>query len=491
MNANDCHHNALLAVQSGLDDDALKYFESAVNIEPLNTAIRLDYARFLACLFRFDEALAHADQARLTRPDMAAVARAAAGIATTCRNPAIALAWLGLHSGQAACHYDAAVLLERDNKIEESAEQLRMAEKCGGPTVDGKLLSAKLSSRMGKYSESLETLDKLLGSAPDRPALIAKIHYARGHALDHLGEYDDAFSAWSKAKNLLKPMAGNLLADSNRDLAALVGVIHKITPQILSEWREEMPMNSGPQVLLLTGFVRSGTTLLERLLLRGRSIVSADENTAFRDMLYRHMQLDGTHIAGLWRGLKDFDTATLRPQRAGYDRALIALSGGTSRIPWIIEKNPQLLPALPIMLRVMPHLKVLAIQRHPLDVMISCFSQDFGLNHHSIHFLTLADTAKRIVEVREFSQSVAEIMGSSMFVTQYASLVDNTTREVERIAQHFGIATDDTPALDQGRPSYSPSYAEVAKPVTKEALGRWKNYSKHVEAFVEMDEMGD
>lgn len=481
MNASELHQQALAAIHSGADEAALDRFAEALAAKPDDTAIRLDCARFLACLFRFQDALCHARDAIRARPDSPAVARAAAGVALSCRAPLLALEWLQAHPGHAACHFDAATLLERTGQLDEAASHLAAAEHAGGPTVDGRLLAARLQARAGHHGEVLGTLDRLLEHAPARPPVIARIHYARGHALDRMGEYDQAFAAWSTAKSHLLPMAGQLLANSARDCATAHAAAQRITPRVLAAWRDQTPASALQAPLLLTGFIRSGTTLLEHLLRRATGIASADENTAFRDTVHRHLALDESTPDTLWRDLTNLTPATHAPRLDHYHSALAALSGAPERRPWIIEKSPQLLPALPVMLRLMPHMPVLVIHRDPRDVMLSCFSQDFGLNHHSVHFLTPEATARRLAAVRALAQVFQDQLASQLLVTHYEMLVSAPTAEVSRIARHFGLPLVPATASPAAPVSYSPTYAEVARPVTTAACGRWRHYARHLE----------
>lgn len=479
------HQRALAAIKKGRDRDALEHFAAAARAQPRSTALRLDYARFLTCLFRFSEARDQLRAACEIRPDSPEVLLAAGKVVMDGRAPELALEWFAKVPDHPAARFHSALLLERMGCLEEAADQLLAAETLAGETADGRLLAARIAARAGDFSTSLAILDQILEKAPSAPWTQARIHYARGRALDGLQEYDDAFAAWSTAKARLQPLAGDRLAQSEAHTTAYHDFASRLTPELLGSWREEANPIEHPSPVMLTGFPRSGTSLLDRLLTEVTGLPSADENTSFRDLVWRRVGVWNKDVDRQWEALQDIEAKKIAGPLSDYQSALVELSGAEAGAPWILDKNPQLLAVLPLMLRLMPSLPVIAIHRDPRDVILSFFAQPFGLNNTSVHFLSMQNGAAHYARVRAIGQLVQSVLGDRMLVTRYEVLVADPAKETGRLARKLGrLCGFETRAGERSaadRIFWSPTYDDVAKPVTRAPVGRWKNYAKHLE----------
>lgn len=481
------HELALIAMRKGRHAQALEHFEAAVAKAPTNTAVRFDFARFLGCLFRYREARVHLRAACEALPDEPTVRFTAAQLAAEERAPELALEWLDLLPEKAPACYQAAVLLERLGRLDESAARLATAERLAGETVDGRLLAARLAVRTEDFAASLRILDAAIGKAPQKPWPLAKLHYARGHAYDGLGEFDAAFAAWLEAKKSLQPLVGGLRADAEQRIEVHVAFAEQMTPERLAAWQDQLAPLAGPSPIMVTGIPRSGTTLLDRLLGQAGGFPSADENTAFRDLVWNRFQLQDENLDGLEKGLYSLDPKAICEALVPYQAAIENLAHAPEFTPHILDKNPQLLAVLPMLLRFLPHMPVVAIHRDPRDVLISFFSQPFGLNFTSVNFLSMETAAAHYDRVRQISNCLEEVLGSQMVVTRYEQLVAEPEVEIHRVMESLGVASQlQTTTASETRVSWSPTYAEVAKPVTDRSIGRWENYHRHLEPHLDL-----
>jgi len=463
------HQQALDALHQGHEDEALAHFEEARRIDPANPALLLDQARLLNCLYRFKAARGLLAGACAAMPDEGAVCEAAAGIAMAGRAPELALAMLARFPVRPSARFAAAGIHERLGEIEQAKEALAAAERLGGEKVEGRFLAARLAAREGRHEAVLQILDALRRAAAPQPWTLARIHYARGHAMDALGDPDGAFRGWLAAKEFLKPLAGKLLEESDSALAAREAMVAALTPNEVARWRDQAPIVSTPGVIFLTGYPRSGTTLVEHLLERHSGVPSADENQAFRDLVWRHLDPE--------------QPETSRGHLAAYRSALLELSAAPADTPRVIDKNPQLLPVLPTLLRLMPRMPVIHVMRDPRDVALSCFGMAFGLNHHSVHYLSFETTVRHLTRVRQIAERLRDLLGGQWIDVRYEAVVDSPELECDRIARALGGSGSVGTA--SARVSYSPTYAEVGGAVNRKAVGRWCRYERHLGPWLE------
>jgi len=82
-----------------------------------------------------------------------------------------------------------------------------------------------------------------------------------------------------------------------------------------------------------------------------------------------------------------------------------------------------------------------------------------------------------------------EIVGSPWLEVQYENTVEDLQREAHRALEFLGIEWDPQVLsyrdhLDR-RQVNSPTYEDVAKPIYRSSLGRWRNYEKYLGSALE------
>ena len=149
-----------------------------------------------------------------------------------------------------------------------------------------------------------------------------------------------------------------------------------------------------------------------------------------------------------------------------------------------IDKNPSIVMLIPGMLRLFPECKLLIAMRDPRDVVVSCFMRYLPLNTVSVHFLTLEDAARRNRRDMQAWFRLREMIGSPWLEIRYEDTVKNLQQEARRALEFLDVPW--SPQVMkyreqlQQRQVNSPTYEDVAKPVYKSAVGRWKNYERHL-----------
>ncbi len=81
------------------------------------------------------------------------------------------------------------------------------------------------------------------------------------------------------------------------------------------------------------------------------------------------------------------------------------------------------------------------------------------------------------------------VMGEQMISLHYEDLVSDPSTEKAKLKRTLGDLcglcllekAEDAGRDEAKRVSYSPTYAEVGKPIHTSAKGRWKNYAKWLE----------
>ncbi|MGH9807240.1 MAG: sulfotransferase family protein, partial [Terriglobia bacterium] len=141
---------------------------------------------------------------------------------------------------------------------------------------------------------------------------------------------------------------------------------------------------------------------------------------------------------------------------------------------------------LPMIHRLFPEAKFILALRHPCDVMLSCYMQNFQSMILTVACASLESLAKAYVEAFECWLHHVEVFKPDVFVSRYEELVADTPLQTRRIAEFLGLADAesmlrfDARAIEKGYIA-TPSYAQVIQPINTKGLNRWHRYREYFE----------
>jgi hypothetical protein len=139
-----------------------------------------------------------------------------------------------------------------------------------------------------------------------------------------------------------------------------------------------------PAPIFLLGFPRSGTTLLDTMLMAEPRVRVLEEASIIADI---EAELGGV------AALSGLSADQIEAARARYfDRAgqLAELSDDSI----VLDKHPMHLRHAPTIHRLFPESRFILALRHPCDVVLSCWLTNFRLNNAMASFLDLDDAAE-------------------------------------------------------------------------------------------------
>lgn len=104
-------------------------------------------------------------------------------------------------------------------------------------------------------------------------------------------------------------------------------------------------------------------------------------------------------------------------------------------------------------------------------------------------FLTLEGTAKRYDAMMTLWARSRELLELHVHDARYETLVENPKLEMRQIAQFLGIgwsdALADNLAVAERRGFIkTPSYSQVAEPIYRRAVERWRNYEEQLQPVI-------
>jgi tetratricopeptide (TPR) repeat protein len=377
-----------------------------------------------------------------------------------------------------------AELYERLRRLEDAAALIDRALHLDRACAPALLARARLARLGGRLEEAESLLRSFLPNAGR--TLRIRGWYELGTLLDRQGRYDEAMSAFLEAKTLLLPEAGQYTAGLRSLRTRLKEMTTNITADMLQRWVDlSHALQPSRRLALLCGHPRSGTTLLEQVLDSHPDIVSAEETEIFLDYAVVPLTRGLPESTLMLKVLESAQTPALQASRERYFRSMELALGNPVAGRLLIDKNPSLTFLIPAFVRIFPETKFLIALRDPRDVCLSCFVQPFvPLGQISSAYLSLETTVEEYASLMSIWRTLAPLMPGPCLEVRYEDLVDDLESVSRRVLGFLGVPWD-TRVLgfdEHARQKLvrSPTYADVAKPVFKTAVGRWRNYQKYL-----------
>jgi tetratricopeptide (TPR) repeat protein len=393
------------------------------------------------------------------------------------------------HPGDRPIRLRLAGLYERTNRLDDAAALLNSvdAESATANAQTSETLEivhqrARLASRQRDYAAARAILERAgprndrdcahwfdLAHACDKTDDVAAAMTALGHAhAVQAAEIKAAHPHW------FEPDSGRLPNQTERTEAC-----------DYAKWPVLRAPDAMQSPVFVVGFPRSGTTLLEQMLDTHPRLQSMDERPFFNMLATQLKNSTGFEVPGDLGRLDQRDCDELRK---GY------LTLACDKVPrrWdtrLVDKNPLNMQWLPMIHRLFPKAKIIFALRHPCDVLLSNYMQNFMASSLGAACENLHTLSKAYVEVMEQWCYHVELFKPKVFISRYEELVTDPLRQTRRITEFLELEDVGTMlAFDQHAREKgfiaTPSYTQVIEPINTKGLGRWLRYSDYFEPIL-------
>ena len=382
-----------------------------------------------------------------------------------------------------------AELCERRRRTEEAAGLVERALHLDANCALALLTQARLSRQAGHLEEAEKSLRPVLGSA--QREMRVRGYYELGAVLDRQRRYDEAMTALLEAKKPLAADAPPLLAEMRAVRAHVAQMLATLSADTLRRWSELNTVHEPPlRLSLLCGHPRAGTTLLEQVLDSHPEICSAEETEIFQVDAYRLLGRNLPPDAPMLTVLEGAQTGTLLQARKRYLTTMSSLLGQPVGARLLIDKNPSYNVLIPAFVRIFPETKFLVALRDPRDICLSCFMQAYvPLTRASAPCITLENTVELYLWLMGTWQTLKPLLKNPWLEVRYEDMVENLELSARKTLDFLGVSWNpEVLKFDEHarqKMVRTPTYADVTQPVYKRAVGRWRNYRKYFEPYLE------
>ena len=108
----------------------------------------------------------------------------------------------------------------------------------------------------------------------------------------------------------------------------------------------------------------------------------------------------------------------------------------------IVDKFPLHMARMPIIHRLFPDAKVVFVERHPCDVVLSCFMANFQLNRAMANMTTLEDAARLYDAAQQAWTRATELLPIEVKRIRYEAMIDDLETEMRALLVFLGLEWD-------------------------------------------------
>lgn len=323
-------------------------------------------------------------------------------------------------------------------------------------------LSTLVKIRGDKLADSktvaqLEHIRSKAASGPDR----ASASFVLGNLYHRDSQHDTAFTFYLEANTLVtanKPFDLQTWAQRVADVtqaSAMPGGLISIQD------------SGGENLAFIVGMPRSGTTLCEQVLSANSRVLACGELSAMEN-IENSFTRKGSDPYRTDKARKEFEqAATLY---------FSVLPKNYQKFQLVTDKAPMNFERAGFIHLIFPQARFLYCTRHPLDTILSCFTQDFqtGLNFA----FNLEQITKVYIAHAKLMKHWMRLLPEQIHVVKYEDYIEGQEAETRKMVEFLKLDFEQdmlTPHL-QERAVKTASNLQVRRAVYRSSIGRWKNY---------------
>jgi tetratricopeptide (TPR) repeat protein len=461
-------------------DDAEFLLETAVELEPENTRVRVDYLRVLNRKGKFRQA---AEQARILlerEPDNPVFKLASASALTGLGRFEEGLEQyrecLGKTTNKAGIHVMMGHAWKAIGRLDDAIDAYREATNLRPDYGDAywSLANTKTYRFADEETAEMRSREAAAGIAADD-----RIHlcFALGKALEDRKEYEESFVYYRRGNALKKERSGY---DADKTEAM-------VDAQIETCSREFFESRAGvgceaPDPVFIVGLPRAGSTLLEQIL-ASHSMV--DGTMELHDILGLAQRLRGRSA-----GDEDRYPRILTELEDDYFRRFGEKFIEDTRVyrgdaPFFTDKMPNNFLHVGLIRLILPNAKVIDARRHPMACCFSGFKQLFGEGQDFTY--GLQEIGRYYRDYVRLMDHWDEVLPGFVLRVEHEDVVEDLDTQVRRILDFCGLPFEEACLQfhKTERSVRTPSSEQVRQPIYRSGLAQWRHYEPWLDPLKE------
>ncbi len=365
-------------------------------------------------------------------------------------------------------------LYDKSNQDDKLKEILSKARNTLGDNPIINLFEGLYLYKSKNYIEAISKLEKANFDERDLIHNQSKIE-TLAKSYDQIKNYKEAYKYFEISNNTSTKFNLNK-ADKKIFLDLVEKRINFFTEDNIKAWNVNNTKNLNDDPIFLIGFPRSGTTLLDTILRSNPNVEVLEEIPLINYFIDEIEKKIGSDLSKL----EDIDEIFINEMRNFYfNKRNKYFDQNKKNI--CIDKMPLNIVHVGEIYRFFPNAKFILAVRNPKDSVLSCFMQNFTINHAMANFLNLNDTAYLYDKVLNLWKSYTKLLPIKFHTIKYEDLVFNFDITIKSLLQFLNIGWSDKmrefyKTAEKRGIINTPSYNQVNQPLYTKSIGRWKNY---------------
>ncbi len=331
----------------------------------------------------------------------------------------------------------------------------------------------KVDAGDGNFSALLEQEKKLAGFSENKAL---SLHFALGKCYDDSKEYEQAFPHFAAGCKLQRAKFSYDSANSARQFSGIMKIFDQACIDRLRGAGDPTPVP-----IFVLGMPRSGTTLTEQIIASHPDVHGAGE---LHDLLrISERNITGSNVPIVFPdNLRALNQETLSTWGAEYIAGLKQRAPTAKRIT---DKMPTNFFAVGLIHLMLPHAKIIHVNRNPVDTCLSCYTRLFHRKQE--HTYDLAELGRFYVLYARLMDHWRKVLPTGAFLdVQYEDIVADQEGQARRLIEYCGLAWN-AACLDfynTKRSIRTASVTQVRRPIYASSVERWRHYEIFLEPLL-------
>jgi tetratricopeptide (TPR) repeat protein len=470
---------AEIGVRLGALDEAHFLLETGCELEPENTALRIDLIRVLSKRQRFEESLRQAEVLLASAPEKLQFQSL----------HAIELLQMGRYD-EAIEGFDrilerlpgdAVTLTSRGHALKTCGAReaaLQSYESAtASPRGGGEAWYALANLKTYTFSES--QICAMQDRIAEKPPLMDQIYlsFALGKAFEDSQEYSTSFAHYQRGNQLKRAQLGYQRDSFEREVDAQIA---EVTPDLFTRARSAGCDARDP--IFILGMPRAGSTLLEQILASHSQIDGTRElpNILSLAQRLRRQTLASGEPPGYPQVLRELDSTSLKQMGRDFIDQTRVHRG---EAPFFIDKMPNNFRHIGLIKLILPRARIIDARREAMACCFSNFKQLFAEGQEFSY--DLHDLGHYYRQYERLMDHWNQVIPGAVYRLQHEALLEDFEGELRKLLDYLELPFEDQCLrfFETDRPVRTPSSEQVRQPLFRDAIEQWHNYAPWLESL--------